>query len=195
MALSGRILGLKFMQRALTKQKEAENPVETEAQVYTALLDIADITQYVINIFLTNKANPTPQFPKTQQVAEHTTETAKTRCVIIEEGDPPPASQSGRLSFKVPGPDDNDNDGNIEKKAPSQSERTDHDTTITDEDMAARLANNKEQENGVGKDKGQKSPTVFPTKRKNTEQEVRDKCKAALLGPVQTTKIEKKRKQ
>jgi hypothetical protein len=49
MALSGRILGLKFMQRALTKQKEAETPAETEPQVCIALFDILDITQYFIN--------------------------------------------------------------------------------------------------------------------------------------------------
>jgi hypothetical protein len=60
--------------------------------------------------------------------------------------------------------------------------------------MAALLANNKEQGKGVDKDK-KKNSNSFSTKRKKIEQEVEDKGKAALLGPVRPTKIEKKRKQ
>ena len=160
--LSGRLLGLKFMQRAQEKVEKAEAQdaaEERDAEVRRPAAAAAAATaarrrSHCDCFCLPSLAWPPPSVPQAHWVVEG----ARSRCVVIAEGDPPPCASgaAGRLSFRGFNTDTEQLQADEASKeaasAAAAAEAANPDgKTVTDEAMASSLRRQqKQQQRGGG---------------------------------------------
>lgn len=103
--LSSRLMGLKFMQRA--KEKEVKQQKEEEVQEQEAEVSPVQRARQMLPEFWRGKRGPAMSMSLIGSrlgllQAQWVIEGARTRCIVIAEGDPPPSTSGGavgRMSF------------------------------------------------------------------------------------------------